>query len=203
MSKIEIFVFDIGRVLVEWEPEEFYKRVIGADRAKAFFAAVPIFDIHFRSDAGENFYDVIAEAAENYPDWRDEIQIWADRWADFTNVGIDGTIAIKDELHRMGKTVYGLSNFGAENFPITQAMHPCLQNFDKLFLSGELKISKPDPRIYAHVETHSGHPPSTHFFIDDSPANIEAAADRGWQTHLFETPDKLRRDLSERGLIDA
>ena len=199
----DIIIFDIGRVLVEWEPVAFYEQEIGKERADAFFAAVPMFERHFRSDAGENFFEVIAETANDFPLWRNEVEIWADRWADFTNTPIAGTVAIKDAFHRKGLPVYGLSNFGVENFPITQALHPALQNFDKLFLSGALKISKPDPAIYAHVENIVRTDPSNLTFIDDSPANIETAISRGWNGHLFETPDKLKDYVTERGLLNA
>ena len=198
---IQIVIFDIGRVLVEWEPEQFYAEELGADRAAAFFANVPMMERHFRSDEGENFFEVIQEAARDFPDWAPEIRMWAERWADFTNKPIALSGVIKDKLMAKSIPVWGLSNFGVDNYPITRDQIPSLQHFDRLFLSGELKIAKPDPAIYAHVEKEAGVDPSVLYFIDDTPANIEAAKTRGWQTHLFRGPSGLLADVIHRGLL--
>ncbi|MEM7240737.1 MAG: HAD-IA family hydrolase [Pseudomonadota bacterium] len=200
---IQIVIFDIGRVLVEWEPEQFYAAQIGSKRAGAFFANVPMMDRHFRSDAGENFYDVIEETAQEFPDWATEIHMWADRWAEFTNQPIALSGEIKAKLMAKNIPVWGLSNFGVENYPVTRDQIPSLQNFDRLYLSGDLKLVKPDPAIYAYVEKEANADPSALFFIDDTPANIEAAAQRGWQTHLFRGAAGLLDDLIQRGLLST
>ena len=200
---IKIVIFDIGRVLVEWEPEQFYAAELGTCRAAAFFANVPMMERHFRSDAGENFFDVIEETALDFPDWATEIRMWAERWADFTNTPIELSGMIKEKLIEKGIPVWGLSNFGVQNYPITRDQIPSLQRFDRLFLSGELKIAKPDPAIYAHVEKEAGVDSSELYFIDDTPANIDAAAQRGWQTHLFRGPSGLLQDLMQHGLLEV
>ena len=200
---VEIVVFDIGRVLVEWDPEAYYAKKIGAKRAAQFFATVPMFDQHFKSDQGENFFDVIEATAKAYPDWEAEIKLWAEDWDEITKDPISLSAEIMMALKARGIPVWGLSNFGAENFPITQAQHPVLQSFDRLFLSGELMLVKPDPAIYALVEEQADCAPESLYFIDDTPANIEAAKTRGWQTHHFKGPAFLLGDLVERGLLTA
>ena len=121
---IKIVIFDIGRVLVEWDPERYYAKKLGPKRAAEFFASVPIFDIHFRTDQGENFYDVIEEAAHAYPNWAAEIRAWATEWGDITKTPIAVTAEILDKLKKRGTPIWGSPISGQKIFPSPK---PCTQ----------------------------------------------------------------------------
>ena len=98
--------------------------------------------------------------------------------------------------------VFVLSNFGAENFPLSQAQFPFLTEFDRFYISGRMKMRKPDPAIYAAVEADCGLPAQSLLFADDRAENIDAAHARGWQTHLFTTPESWADCLVAAGLIN-
>ena len=195
-------VFDIGRVLIGWDPEGFYDRAIGPARRQALFAAVDLHGMNLRIDLGHGFRSVVADCAAQHPDWAAEIMLWHDRWSDMVPGPIAGSVALLHRLKVAGVPVLALTNFGRETLAIAQARFDFLNAFDRMFVSAELGLIKPDPAIYAAVEA-AGYAPETLFFADDMPANVAAAATRGWHTHRFETPEGLARALAAHGLLDT
>ena len=198
---IRAVVFDIGRVLVDWQPEAFYDRRIGTERREALFRETAILEMNTRIDAGEPAFEVTREHAGRHPAWRDEIHAWHDDWEDTLAGPVPGTADLLMALKARGVPVLALSNFGADTILRARRLHPVLDAFDRAFISGELRLMKPDPAIYAHVEAETGLPPKTLFFTDDSPVNVAAARERGWQAHLFEDAPGLERELGRLGLL--
>lgn len=198
---ISAVLFDIGNVLIRWAPEVHYDRRIGPDRRRAFFAAFDVYDLMNRIDAGAQFHDTISEAAEATPDWADELAILRDEWAELATPSIDHSVRLLKALKSRGTPVFALSNFGAENFPLSVAVYPFLDLFDRRYISGEMKLAKPDPAIYAAVEADCGLAPQSLLFADDRDDNIATAAARGWQTHLFTTPQGWADCLVRHGLL--
>lgn len=198
---ISAVLFDIGNVLIRWAPEVHYDRRIGPDRRRAFFAAFDVYDLMNRIDAGAHFHDTISEAAEATPDWADELAILRDEWAELATPSIDHSVRLLKALKSRGIPVFALSNFGAENFPLSVAVYPFLDLFDRRYISGEMKLAKPDPAIYAAVEADCGLAPQSLLFADDRDDNIATAAARGWQTHLFTTPQGWADCLVRHGLL--
>lgn len=198
---ISAVLFDIGNVLIRWAPEVHYDRRIGPDRRRAFFAAFDVYDLMNRIDAGAHFHDTISEAAETTPDWADELAILRDEWAELATPSIDHSVRLLKALKSRGTPVFALSNFGAENFPLSVAVYPFLDLFDRRYISGEMKLAKPDPAIYAAVEADCGLAPQSLLFADDRDDNIATAAARGWQTHLFTTPQGWADCLVRHGLL--
>jgi len=194
-------VFDIGNVLIEWRPENFYDRAIGEDRRRALFAAVDLHAMNERSDRGENFRDVVHETAAAHPEYADAIRMWHDNWLQLAAPVIPHSVALLRALCAKGVPVFALTNFGRESFAATRAHHDFLNEFDQLYVSGELRVVKPDPRIYRIVEDRSGLAPETLLFTDDRADNIAAAKARGWATHLFETPRGWADCLVAHGLL--
>jgi len=194
-------IFDIGNVLIEWQPERFYDRVIGAERRAAFFGAIDLHGMNDRIDRGEPFAAVIAEVAAANPDWAKEIRMWQDRWIDMAAPAIDDSVDILRALRRAGVPVFALSNFGIETFQIGREHYPFLEEFDRHYISGHMGVTKPDPRIYEMVEDDCGVTPGRLLFTDDRPENIMAASERGWQAHLFDGPVGWARRLVAAGLI--
>ena len=201
MMTIRAVVFDIGNVLIEWVPNTFFDRVIGADRRAAFFAAVPVFEMTERIDAGANFFDELDAMIAQHPDWADELTLWRDRWIEMASPAIDHSVRLLRALRRAGHPVFALSNFGNETLGIAQLEFPFLEEFDQRFISAELGVNKPAPAIYAAVENGCGIPAAELLFTDDLHHNIAAAAARGWQTHLFEGPQGFADRLVAEKLL--
>ncbi len=201
MSQINAVIFDIGNVLIEWQPERFFDSVIGADRRKAMFAAIDLHGINDVVDRGGHFRDTIHAAAEANPDWRDEVLMWHDRWIDMAAPAIDHSVRLLRALRANGVPVFALTNFGIQTFEIAEPVYPFLREFDRRYISGHMAVIKPDPAIYAMVEEDCGLDPATLLFADDRIDNINAAAARGWQTHLFTHPQGWADRLVGAGLL--
>lgn len=198
---INAVIFDIGNVLIEWQPERFYDRVIGPERRRALFAALDLHAMNDAVDKGSHFRDTVVAFAASNPDWHDEIMMWHDNWAEMAAPAIPDSASILDALRATGMPVFALSNFGIQTFEIAEPVYPILTRFDRRYISGHMGVTKPDPRIYQMVEEDCGLDPHTLFFIDDRDENIAAAAARGWQTHHFASPQGLADDLGARGLL--
>ncbi|MBA97942.1 MAG: HAD family hydrolase [Sulfitobacter sp.] len=194
-------VFDIGNVLIEWQPERFFDSVIGADRRQAMFAAVDLHAMNDRVDSGEHFTDTIYATADSTPEWRDEIRLWHDRWIEMASPVIHHSVRLMKALQSNNIPVFSLTNFGIQSYDLAARHYPFLREFDRDFISGHLRMIKPDPEIFAAVEQQTGLSPDALLFTDDRPDNIAAARVRGWQTHLFEGPTGWAARLVDEGLL--
>ncbi|WP_299672236.1 HAD-IA family hydrolase [uncultured Roseobacter sp.] len=194
-------VFDIGNVLIEWQPERFYDAVIGEDRRRAMFAEVDLHGMNERVDRGGHFTDTIYAQADATPDWRDEIRMWHDRWIEMASPVIDHSVRLMKALQGKGVPVFSLTNFGIESYDFAATHYPFLREFDRDFISGHMRVTKPDPNIYAQLEDTSGLTGTDLIFTDDRAENIAAADARGWLTHLFEGPGGWAARLVEIGLL--
>lgn len=198
---IDAVVFDIGNVLIEWNPERHYDRVIGPERRRALFDQVDLHGMNDRVDRGEVFRDVVYACAEDNPDWRDEIRMWHDDWLHLASPEIPLSVRLLRALRAAGVPVFALSNFGRETFALAEPAYPFLTEFDRRYISGHMGVIKPDPQIYQMLEHDSGIAPERLLFADDRADNIAAAVARGWQTHLFQGPEGWQDCLIGHGLI--
>mgnify|MGYP000016847313 CR=1 FL=1 len=203
MTKPEAVIFDIGNVLIGWQPERYYDRVYGEARRRALFSDVDLHWMNERVDRGEPFRDVIYETAEAYPAWRAEIRDWHDNWIELATPVIDHSVMLLRRLRAKGVPVHCLTNFGVESYAYAQTQFDFLNEFDIEFVSGRMQVTKPDPRIYEMVEADLGVPPGAILFADDREANIAAARARGWQAHLFDGPEGWAARLVEAGVLTA
>ncbi|OSP56782.1 HAD family phosphatase [Pseudoruegeria sp. SK021] len=198
---IEAVIFDIGNVLIEWQPERFYDAAIGRDRREAMFAAVDLHAMNDLVDRGENFQTTVYATAEEYPDFAAEIRMWHDNWIEMASPAIPGSIELLRALKAKGVPVFALSNFGIESFEYAETKYDFLGEFDRRYVSGHMGVIKPDPEIYEIVELDTGIKPAGLLFTDDRMDNIRVAEGRGWATHLFEGPEGWARKLVEQGLL--
>jgi 2-haloacid dehalogenase len=198
---INAVIFDIGNVLIEWQPERFYDATIGPERRHAMFSDVDLHAMNDRVDSGGDFATEIARTAQDWPDHADAIRLWHSHWIEMARPDIPHSVRLLRVLRARGVPVFALSNFGLEPFALARGVYPFLDEFDKLFLSGEMGVTKPAPRIYEMLEDRSGLPPASLLFTDDRAENIAAAAARGWQTHLFDGPDGWAQRLVAEGLL--
>lgn len=194
-------IFDIGNVLIEWQPERYYDAVIGEDRRRAMFAEVDLHGMNELVDLGHDFNETVYTWAEKYPHWGDEIRMWHDRWLDLATPAIPHSVRLLRALRVKGVPVFALTNFGIQTFELAQGVYEFLHEFDRRYVSGHMQTVKPREDIYARVEADCGLAPQALLFADDMPANISAAAARGWQTHLFEHPEGWAAHLVAAGLL--
>ncbi len=198
---VEAVIFDIGNVLIEWNPERFYDRAIGADRRRDFFAALNLHGMNDDVDRGAHFRDTVTAFAADNPDWHPEIMMWHDNWREMATPAIDHSVRLLRALRRQGVPVFALSNFGIQTFEIGLREYPFLDEFDRRYISGHMGVIKPDPRIYEMVEDDCGVDPTALLFVDDRIDNINVALGRGWQVHLFEGPQGWAEKLVGAGLL--
>lgn len=194
-------VFDIGRVLIDWQPEAFFDREIGPEARARLFAEVDLYAMNLRIDHGHGLDAPIETMAARHPDWAAAIRLWRDRWPEMLAGPIQGSVDLLHRLKAAGVPVLALTNFGTETLKMAQSLFPFLNDFDRMFVSAELRLLKPDPAIYAALETAMRLPPESLFFTDDVAENTQAAAARGWHVHHFTTPERLALALSDVGLL--
>ena len=198
---IDAVIFDIGNVLIEWHPERYYDRTIGADRRRAMFAEIDLHGMNDLVDRGADFQSTVYKTAEKYPHWREEIRHWHDNWLDLAQPVIEHSVALLRALRADGVPVFALTNFGIRTFEIAEMAYPFLAEFDRRYVSGHMGVIKPEARIYEIVEEDCGIAPDRLLFTDDRPENIAMAQSRGWQTHLFDGPLGWEDRLVSSGLL--
>lgn len=194
-------IFDIGNVLIEWQPERYYDRMIGPARREAMFAAIDLHGMNDQVDRGANFKDVVYAEAQANPDWNAEVRMWHDDWLELAKPAIDHSVRLLNALKTAGVPVFALTNFGIQTFALAEPVYPFLGAFDRRYVSGHMGVIKPEARIYEMVEQDCGLDPSTLLFTDDRQENLDAAAKRGWKTHLFDGPAGFADRLVAEGLL--
>ena len=201
MLQSQAVIFDIGNVLIEWNPERFYDAQIGEERRRAMFAAVDLHAMNDRIDEGGLFRETIYQTAASYPEWETQIRWWFDHWIDMASPRIDGSVALLRALRTKGVPVFALTNFGIHSFAFALTQYDFLTEFDRSYVSGHMGVIKPDPQIFAMVEADCGIAPGNLLFADDRADNIVAAARRGWRTHQFESWQGWAMRLVAEGLL--
>lgn len=200
---IDAVVFDIGNVLIEWQPEVWYDRHYGQDRREKLFAEVDLHEMNERVDSGENFYTVLAETEAAYPDFAAEIRAWRDNWLQLAAPVLPHSVKLMRALRAKGVPVFSLTNFGVETYEMAASVYSFLNEFDRDYVSGRMKVTKPSPKIYEMLEADCGVARERLLFADDRSDNIAAARARGWQTHHFKTSQGWADALVRHGLLTA
>lgn len=203
-NPVDFVVFDIGNVLIRWEPLPALEPVVGRERADAFLAEAAI-DFHgrnLRADGGTPWSEIVAELTEHDAAVGEVGQAYVDHYADAIREPIDGTVAILRELHEAQVPLFAVTNFSAELFPIARELHDFLELFEEIIVSGEEGVTKPDPEMWEILEEVTRHIGGLEdaVFIDDSSANVMSAEQAGLDALLFTDPDTLRDELLLRGL---
>jgi len=195
-------VFDVGRVLFQWQLRALFEKLI-ADEGELdwFLTNVVTEEWHFRHDRGETLAQMLPERIAQFPEHALLIAAYAARFDETVPGPVDGTHELVRRLHKRGVPLFCLTNFGAELFRSFRAGHAIFDLFADIIVSGEEQVAKPDPRIYAIAEARSGRKGRDLFFTDDNPSNVAAAQARGWQAHLFTDAETLEGQLSEAGFL--
>jgi len=202
---IRTVVFDLGGVLIDWDPRYLYRKMFGGDDAamEHFLAHVCNGAWNLAQDAGRSWAEAIEMLSAEHPQHRPLISAYRARWDEMLNGPISGTLDIVAELRGKGVPLYALTNWSAETFPIAKERYDFLGWFRDILVSGDEKLIKPDRRIYELLLSRNGLAAAESVFIDDAPKNVEGARAAGMAALHFETPDKLRADLTALALLDT
>jgi len=200
---MDTVLFDLGGVIVDWNPRYLYRPLFqGDDEAmEHFLATVCAPEWNHEIDAVKPFAVAVRERQALFPEHAKLIALWKDGWEQMLREPIDESVAILAELRDRGHRLLALTNWSAETFPIARTRFPFLSWFEHIVVSGEVKLAKPDRRIFELTMHRAALDPATTVYIDDSLPNIEAARPLGFNAVHFATPAKLRAELARLGLI--
>jgi 2-haloacid dehalogenase len=199
-----VIVFDLGGVLIDWNPRHLYRRLFDDDAAmERFLEEVCHHAWNLEQDRGRSFADAIEEAALRHPDQRAMIEAYHTRWHEMLAGEIEGSVAILEELAAAGYELHALTNWSAETFPVARPRFAFLERFETIVVSGDERLVKPDARIFQLLLERIAHPAQRCVYIDDAPPNVEAAAALGFDAIHFTSPPALRAELVGRGLLAA
>lgn len=198
---IRHIVFDIGNVLLPWERDRPYRDLIlDPDERERFLREVCSMEWHLKLDEGQGIDEAIAAIVEEFPHEEARIRAYKTRWLETLPHPNRGTVAILEALIAQGRDVTALTNFNQDLFKLTVTAYPFLELFRGVTVSGEARMVKPDPRIYAHHAEAFGLDPAATLFFDDVQANVDAARVAGWGAEVFTTPERMRDDLGRYGI---
>lgn len=202
MAEIRGVVFDLGGVVVEWDPMHLYRNVFRGEEAKAadFLAHICTPAWNEKQDAGRPLDEAAAELVARHPEWEAEIRAYYDRWIEMIGGPVPGTREVMAELKAAGVRLFALSNWSAETFPRIAERFEELAMFEQIVLSGEHGCVKPEARLFRIAIERFAVPVRELVFVDDSLRNVAGAEAVGLRALLFRDAAKLRSDLAALGL---
>lgn len=198
-----VVIFDLGGVLIDWDPRHLYRKLFRGDAAaiEDFLATVCTAEWNRGQDAGRGCADAVRLLQDRHPDRAELIDAYYARFDDMMAGPISGSVEILAELHERGTPLYGLSNFSAETYPLALKRFAFLRLLREVVISGNVKAIKPDPRIYQILLGRCRIDPQRAVFVDDVVANVETARQLGLYGIVFRGADALRRELAELRLL--
>jgi 2-haloacid dehalogenase len=192
-------VFDVGNVLIRWDPRLLYRDLIPDDGKRDWFMAnVCTAAWNIEQDRGRSWEEAVALLVKAHPEWEREIRAYDERWHETVPGVVEDSVAILAELKAKGEKVYAITNFSREKWAECLIRFPFLQSFDGVVVSAHERLIKPDPAIYRVLLARYKLEAGDCIFIDDSEKNVDAARSVGMQTVHFVEPIDLRAAL--RGL---
>lgn len=201
-GQIEAVVFDVGRVLYQWQLRALFEQLIAVPvELQWFLDHVVTEEWHFQHDAGRPLADMVAERQAEFPAHARHIAAYAQRFNETIPGPVPGSLGLVERLARRGMPLFAITNFGAEFWAMFRPTAPVFDRFRDIVVSGQERLVKPDPAIFELARQRFGYEPAAMLFIDDNADNIAAAALLGWQVHHFTDAATLERDLAARGLI--
>ena len=194
---IKNIIFDFGGVLVDWNPHHLYDSYFGdVDSAEWFLKNICTMDWNIQMDVGKPFQQGVEEKIAEYPKWEQEIKLYSDRWIDMMGDTIphmyDWILQLKEE----GYAVYGLTNWSIETFPLVKDKYAIFKLMDGIVMSGEEKVTKPDPKIYNILLDRYQLLPDECVFFDDNINNVIAARNIGIHAIQFQSMEQAKESLS-------
>lgn len=201
MPEIKHIVFDVGRVLIHWDPEIPYRHLIPDENERQHFLVnicTPEWNVE--QDRGREWADAENQLIEQYPEKETQIRGFRKHWTEMIYGALDDSVVIMKSLIDKRMDVTLLTNFNQETFPLAKEKFPFLKLPRGETVSGEIGLIKPDLAIYQHHTTTHGLDPAACLFFDDSQKNIDGARNAGWQAELFTDAAKMQADLIKHGI---
>lgn len=200
---VQAVVFDVGGVILDWNPRHLYRKLFAADTARMewFLSHVCTPRWNAMQDQGRTWADAVDELSASHPEHAELIAAYALRWDEMVAGPVAGTIDLIEDLAGRGVPLYGLSNFSKEKFPEMRRRYPVFDAFRGIVVSGEIGMIKPDAAIYRHFLDRFGLDAAACLFVDDQPANVEAAIAQGMQGVVFTSAADLRHTLGTWALL--
>jgi 2-haloacid dehalogenase len=201
VSRINTVVFDLGGVLIDWNPRHLYRKIFTKEEEmERFLTEICTYDWNQVQDGGKLFSEATAELTAKYPEHTAHIALYYDRWKEMLGGEIKETVDLFNELKSSGIPLYALTNWSHEAFPWAYEMYDFMKQFDGIVVSGFEKVMKPDPEIYRRLTERYGINPAESVYIDDNRSNVDAAAKLGFHAIHFTSAGQLRSELKLLGL---
>jgi 2-haloacid dehalogenase len=203
MTTIDTLVFDLGGVLIDWNPHYLYSKIIPDKKEREWFLSnITTPDWNEEQDAGRSLKEATEMLVQKYPDHEAAIRAYYDRWTEMLGGPIHETVEIFRELKTRGKLkLYALTNWSAETFPVALELFEFLHWFDGRLVSGEEKTRKPFPEIYKILIERFAIEPSKAIYVDDNERNVTPARALGFHGIHFRTPELFRKELVGLGVL--
>lgn len=200
---INTIIFDLGAVLIDWNPDYMYRTIFDDEQEmRDFLATVTTPDWNEEQDAGRTLQEGTEWLIRKHPHHEANIRAFYDRWIEMLGDAFDGTVEIFKELKESNKyKIYALTNWSAETFPLAQQKFDFLNWFDGVVVSGAEKMRKPTPDFYQILLNRYNVKPEESLFIDDNYRNILAAEKLGINSIHFTSPEQLKEELLKRGIL--
>jgi 2-haloacid dehalogenase len=197
-----IAVFDLGGVLIDWNPRYLYRKLLHDETAvDSFLTTVCTQSWNERQDAGRPFAEGCAVLKQAHPQQSELIDAWFSRYEEMLGGAIEGSVSILSDLRAKHVRLFALSNWSAETFPFAQRRFEFLRWFQGVLLSGEVRLVKPDPRIFQLLFERYDIDPVEAVFVDDHPRNVETARELGMRGIHFTDAAVLRQELGRLELL--
>lgn len=202
-ARRSVAIFDLGGVLLEWNPRHLYRKLFAGDEAamEHFLSTVCTVEWNEEQDAGRTFAEATEALMPRHADKRAMIEAWGARFDEMVPGAIEGTVALLKELKERDVPIYAISNWSSETFQPLLQRFEFLTWFRDIVISGNERVIKPDPRIFRALLTRNALAAESAVFIDDDPRNAAAASALGIHGIHFRNPDALRRDLAAVGIL--
>lgn len=195
-------LFDLGNVLVHWDPRHLYRRLLPESEVERFLSEVCTREWNYQLDLGTPFPDAVAELCSKHPQHRQLIEAYHHRWIEMVPGPVEGMPELVDELHAAGVPMYLLTNSSADKFPLVAERFPSLLGrLSGAVVSGAVGLAKPETAIFDLVCDRFGLSASEVVFVDDQEVNVTGARAAGMAASLFRSAAQLRRELAEAGLL--
>jgi HAD superfamily hydrolase (TIGR01509 family) len=204
MPKIDTVIFDVGNVLLDWNPRHLYRKLFADEERMEWFLAnicTPAWNLE--QDRGRSFPEAVRELVARHPEWEREIRAFDERWHEMIAGEIAGSIELLATLKQKGVRLFALTNFSREKYDETFARFPFLREFEGIIVSGHEGLLKPDSAIFRLLLDRYGREAPRCLFIDDSPRNVEGARRMGMEAVQFTDAASLKRDLERLGLTEG
>ncbi|MFO1118170.1 MAG: HAD-IA family hydrolase [Beijerinckiaceae bacterium] len=194
-------VFDIGNVLLRWDPRFLFRKIFEDEcRMEHFLSTACANDWILETDTCADFAAAVAARANRHPEYAAELRMFDERWLETLGGVIEQNVAVFGRLRAAGRPVYGLTNYSAQKFDMSRIIYPFLDEFDTVVVSGREGVAKPDARLFRILFERIGRDPHELLFVDDSPRNVAASEELGMAAILYRPGVDLEQELERHGV---